>query len=678
MAYARRMGDEAGRPHAQRRAGVTTAEDLVAVVRAEAAHWRELAERREASLRDLKRRPLVRLALRLERQLRPLLHRPSPQARSPLSRLSKVPVLLRALATIPLRRRRRRDLGREVDHMRPVALGRGVTLITLEAGSGTKAPLISGANAMVHVLHAASAASDLSSGNAPQATLDAVVAALHRATGNATTELLCFAPASISAPEPGWLARLAEAIKDGVVAAAPTTVHPERPTLSASEHDLRVRAQGYSIELGGDGGPRLVARRAGHRLAVGQHPNEVVAAPLQGLVVDTLAYRAAGGLDPTLDQDAAATDLCARLRRFGGRVLHVPSAVVFDPRAVESRAALRHPVDPAGRAWRSLVERHGPSAFRSQPGADATTLSWVITTAAPSARVADRWGDWHLAQGLARALRGLGHVVRVQTLDQADSLAGRWQDVHLVLHGLASVRRTSGQRHVIWVISHPETVDTAECGEADFVVVASPRFAQDLQSRIATPVEVLLQATDPDRFRPRPSDPRHAHPVTVVAKTRDVMRRSVADAIEAGVRPAIYGGGWRGLVDADLIVADHIDNRMLATVYSSAGVVLNDHWDTMREWGFVSNRIFDVLACATPVISDDLPEIRDLFGETVATYGSSQELGELVRGILDDPVGARATAERGRALVLEHHTFEHRARQLVDLLRRHPKRDVAG
>ncbi|MFZ6004071.1 MAG: glycosyltransferase family protein [Actinomycetota bacterium] len=670
------MGEEAGKPHVERPQGATDADELLAAARAEAEQWRELAERREANLRELKRRPLVRLALRLERQARPLARRLGARSRAPLLRLPKAVVLLRALPMIPLRGRRRRDLSGEVAHLPPVLLARGVSIITFEAQLRTTAPLTSDATAEVQVLHAATAPLHSSSEEVPREALDTVVAALDRAAVDATTELLCFAPAPISAPERGWLARLAAAIEDDVVAATPTTVHPERSGSGATEHDLRVRAQGYIIELGSGGDPSLVAAGAGARLALGEHPHDVAAAPLQGLVVDTLAYRAAGGLDPTLDQDAAATDLCARLGLAGGRVVHVPSAVLFDPRPVESVAALRHPVDPTGGAWRSVVERHGQGGFRNRPSNDAATPSWVITTAAPSARVADRWGDWHLAEGLARALRRLGHAVRVQTLDQADSLAGRWQDVHIVLHGLASVRRTNGQRHIIWVISHPETVDTAECEEADLVVVASPRFAKDLQSRITTPVEVLLQATDPGRFRPQAPDPRHAHPVTVVAKTRDVMRRSVADAIEAGIRPAIYGTGWRDLVDADLISADHVDNRMLAAVYSSAGVVLNDHWDTMREWGFVSNRIFDVLACATPVISDDMSEVRDLFGDAVATYGSSEELGELVRRITEDPGKARATAQQGRKLVLEHHTFDHRAQQLVGLLEKHPKRDI--
>ena len=132
----------------------------------------------------------------------------------------------------------------------------------------------------------------------------------------------------------------------------------------------------------------------------------------------------------------------------------------------------------------------------------------------------------------------------------------------------------------------------------------------------------------------------------MVGKTRDVLRPIVADALAAGIRPAIYGGGWRNLVDPSLIVADHVPNEQVPVVYRSAGVVLNDHWHTMRAWGFVSNRIFDVLACGAPVISDHLPEIEDLLGDAVATYTTPAELSERSRGRAGRP-GGRPPAGRG-------------------------------
>jgi len=83
---------------------------------------------------------------------------------------------------------------------------------------------------------------------------------------------------------------------------------------------------------------------------------------------------------------------------------------------------------------------------------------------------------------------------------------------------------------------------------------------------------------------------------------RHGARPSVRYAIEAGLRPAVYGSGWEGVIPSQLIVAEFVPNHHLPVIYSSVGVLLNDHWDTMKAWGFVSNRIFDGLACATPIV----------------------------------------------------------------------------
>jgi glycosyltransferase involved in cell wall biosynthesis len=644
-----------------------------ATAEAEARHWRAVAMEREAALRTLKRRPLVRLAVGLDWRIAPVARR----LRSSSARLraasDKSLVALAALPSRAARRRRRAALSRQLGHGEPASVARQVSVLTPEGWVGGAWRDATGLSPEVVAVGRP--------GSPPGADGDIRVegegrspaAALALAASAATGDLLCFVPAPVDTLSTGWLACLAAAIGGDVVAATPTLVHPARRGWRAGEHDLLVRTEGLEIDVDLGGVPVAVARGAGTPVDAHRPAAEVVAAPLRCLVVDRAAYVAAGGLEAAEDDDdVAAIDLCARLRERGGRVVHVPGAVVFDDRPVASRASLRRPIDPTGRAWRWLVERHGPALVRAaRPPTVGASARWVVTTGAPSTRVADRWGDWHLAEAMARSLRGLGQDVAVQTADQADSLAARSADIHLVLHGLASVRRTPGQRHILWVISHPESVDLAECDAADLVLVASSRFAASLRGRTSTPVEVLLQATDADRFRPQPPDPAHRHPVTIVAKTRDVMRGVVADALEAGIHPSIYGGGWHGLVDSALIVSDHVPNDVLPDVYSSAGVVLNDHWDTMRAWGFVSNRIFDVLACGAPVISDDVSEVHDLFGEAVPTYRSSAELGDLVRHALEDPDGARARAAGGRAIVLAHHTFDHRAREVLELLEHH-------
>ena len=629
--------------------------------RVEAQHWRHVATERDATLRALTRRPLVRAAVGIDRRIAPVTRHVGAWRTSAQRRADRVALSAGALRVRPTLGRRRAALAGAVSQLLPPTDPPTVSVISLAPWVGDPWPEANGRAPQVVVA---------------DRTGRSRAAALAQAASTATGDVLCFVPDPVGAPAAGWLARLASAVGADVVAATPTLVHPDRGGRGATEHDLLVRTEGFDLAVDATGAPVATARAAGTDPVVTGPTSEVAAAPLQCLAVARAAYFAAGGLrSAEVDDDVAAVDLCTRLRAGGGQVCHVPQALAFDDRPVASRRALWQPIDPAGAAWHGLVERQGPSLAAAARGPVPGVPRWVLTTAVPSARVAPRWGDWHLAEALARSLRRHGVDVQVQTLDQADTTATRSSDLHLVLHGLAPVRRTAGQRHVLWVISHPETLDTEECDAADLVLVASPRFAAHLRTRTATPVEVLLQATDPQRFSPQPVHPEHRHDVTVVAKTREVLRPIVADALAAGIRPAIYGSGWRHLVDPTLVVADHVDNASLADVYSSAGVVLNDHWDTMGAWGFVSNRLFDVLACGAPVISDHLDEIADLFGDAVPTYRTPDDLSTLVAATLDDPARARALAAAGRETVLAHHSFDHRATELLELLGRHGLHD---
>jgi hypothetical protein len=487
-------------------------------------------------------------------------------------------------------------------------------------------------------------------------------------------QVICVLAPTSHPADPGWLAALVGPIEAGAVATTPLLVHPRRPRRSATPHDGRARELGLTLEVA-DGVPRLTANRAGQVMgdATAGTPAEVDATSAACVAVARAALADALGdgsrFGPGDDLDSVLADVTLGLHLGGSSLLGVPEVLVIDERPVGALAALGSPVDPRGDAWAGVVGRRGPALVRAGRGPTTTAPpTFAITTAAPSEKVATQWGDWHFAQALARALRARNASARVQTFDHCDGLAGRSCDVHLVVRGLRPVERTTGQRHVLWIISHPELVTDAELDAADLVLVASTPFGAALQRRTSTPVEVLLQATDHHRFRPLPPDPALAHPLVVVAKTRDVLRPIVADALAAGLEPTIFGSGWEGFVDADHIAATHVANEQLPLVYSSAGVLLNDHWTSMRELGFVSNRIFDALACGTPVVSDHLPEIADLFGPTVRTYRTVDELRAAVDDLLADPVAARERAAEGRQLVLAAHTMDHRAARLLELV----------
>ncbi len=88
----------------------------------------------------------------------------------------------------------------------------------------------------------------------------------------------------------------------------------------------------------------------------------------------------------------------------------------------------------------------------------------------------------------------------------------------------------------------------------------------------------------------------------------------------------------------------------------------------MRARGFISNRIYDALACGAFVISDDVEGIAAEFDDGVMTYRERPELEALIERYLGDPDERARVAARGRAAVLARHTFDQRVAEILTIV----------
>jgi len=292
---------------------------------------------------------------------------------------------------------------------------------------------------------------------------------------------------------------------------------------------------------------------------------------------------------------------------------------------------------------------------------------WCINVCAPNWWSARSWGDLHFARALQQELhrRGTPCAIHVMADWERSRDATRF-DVVLHLKGLSEYEPNPAQANVLWSISHPEKLTDAECERSDLVLVASERFAAELRERVTVPVGVLEQATDPAVFFPD-TDPEHERELVFVGNSRKVMRRILADLLPTDRDLAVWGGDWDGLIDGRHVVGTYLPNEQVRRAYSSAGIVLNDHWDDMRDHGFASNRLYDAVACGALVLSDRLSGLEERFGGAVVTYGTPGELHDLVEHFLAHPEERAARAAAGRELVLAEHTFARRVDALLAL-----------
>lgn len=493
---------------------------------------------------------------------------------------------------------------------------------------------------------------------------------------------------------PGWLEPLVEALADPEVRGAqPLLLYPDGTVQSAG-----------TVFFGGDVLPSP--------LLVNHAPEDVRRAGkirLTAVTAAALAMRAADvveleGFDPIFLNGFEDVDLCLRaVESRGGAFAVVPDSVVMHH---ESRTPGRSTNIQENRAlwlerWRGrlpgpeldVYKRLGLQVAHLAPGPvphetgdlrmpspvlirparavssgsaeGMPSLRWALKIAAPAGAEGDGWGDVRFAEDLARALEKLGQEAVIDRREAHHRSTAYLDDVVLNIRGLGEVALDPGRVNLLWVISHPERVTAAELRRYDKVFAASTFWAERMSEQVDCEVTPLLQATDPTRFAPLPSE-EDGDAVLFVGNSRNVFRPIVRDALNAGLDLSVYGRGWERFELGEHLKAMQVDNGRLGAAYASADIVLCDHWEDMADFGFVSNRIFDALACGSRVISDRVEGLEKLFGDSVRCYESPDDLARLCGPERDSLFPDSEARLQMADVVRTEHSFDVRARTLLE------------
>ena len=317
-----------------------------------------------------------------------------------------------------------------------------------------------------------------------------------------------------------------------------------------------------------------------------------------------------------------------------------------------------------------LQQRQRSSAVYERPPEPEQPLI-AIKVPCPNEQEKAEWGDYHFACSLGAALQRQGYRVRIDLRDQwAARSRMPANEVNLLLRGRGELPLRDDQLNLMWLISHPDRVSLAEIRRYDHVFVASSFYTDYLQAALGgadrDKVSCLLQCTDPAIFYPGACDAAVAQALLFVGNSRNQFREAVRLAQEAGLTPAVYGTRWRQFIPEAWIRGENIPNEQLGRYYRSAGVVLNDHWPAMRDKGFVSNRIFDVLACGGVLVSDAVTGLLPELAAGVTVFAPDDAEG-LRAAVLSATSAVTLRQQRfQRALhVQAAHSFDARAALIV-------------
>lgn len=220
----------------------------------------------------------------------------------------------------------------------------------------------------------------------------------------------------------------------------------------------------------------------------------------------------------------------------------------------------------------------------------------------------------------------------------------------------------------MWVISRPDLVTIEEVRSYDIVYAASQKWADWMSAVSGRPVRLMQQATDPKRFHPDLPKLEMADDLVFVSAPRSdesprYGRELIGLNIEGSVPVGLWGPGWGRFVPEHWVRGDFLDFDLTPRAYRSAVIALNDHWTDMREWGFISNRAFDIVATGTPVISDEIDGL-ELFEGAAAVATDAESMRKLYTDRSWIPSEQRMLEIS--EMVRERHSFQARATTLLN------------
>lgn len=265
----------------------------------------------------------------------------------------------------------------------------------------------------------------------------------------------------------------------------------------------------------------------------------------------------------------------------------------------------------------------------------------AIKISAPSLSKAKSWGDLYFARALAKYLELEGYAVRIDCIDQWYMPRSFTDDVVINIRGLSRYKPRLNQKNFLWIISHPEMVSIEEMQEHDKIFVASELFSDKLKKFTGNQdIEFLPQASDfssseldADKLSATP-----VHDILFIGNSRNQYRDVVKWCIDEKLPIAVYGQGWKEYVPEKYIISEFVDNNDVPYLYSRAGVVLNDHWRDMRDMGFISNRVWDVLSVGGRIVSDYVDGMEKIEDGNFHSYRNRNEFLNLVRKYMSSSI----------------------------------------
>lgn len=230
-----------------------------------------------------------------------------------------------------------------------------------------------------------------------------------------------------------------------------------------------------------------------------------------------------------------------------------------------------------------------------------------------------------------------------------------------------------------------DRLERATLTAADRVFAVSRPLEAYARERGAADVEVMPNAVAIDRFPERaglgvppafdapPRRPRAVflgslrpwHGTETIARAWEVLGPTAPELIIVGDGP-----GRDRLASVGASMIGSVDHAAVPGLLAGADIGLAPYAPDAPSY-FSPLKLFEYLASGLAVVAGALPGVSDVVTSEAAWLippGDALALADGVRSLVADPILRSTLGQTGRALVLEHHTWDRRAERVIDVI----------
>lgn len=203
------------------------------------------------------------------------------------------------------------------------------------------------------------------------------------------------------------------------------------------------------------------------------------------------------------------------------------------------------------------------------------------------------------------------------------------------------------------------------------LLASSEAACRELEEKTGLPVQCFPIAANAERFREEAQEADPDFRCDICFTGNRFSPREIEQELAPADLPyetRIYGDGWDGFEAFRPYCKGHLPYDEIPKVYRGAKIALDDATASTRTTGSVNSRVFDALAAGCLALTNNEAGARETFEGKLPVFRNRKELEALLKQYLEDEAARREKVEELQRFVLEHHTYEIRAKKLTEII----------